>query len=116
MRTIFSEGLQVLPTESGLLGEPHAPGHAFFMGYSVYILRSLPSQKYYVGSTGNMVQRMLFHNELGDGFTSKYRPWEIVYVRECESKVVAQQLERKIKSWKSRVMIGRLLNGEDDLL
>jgi predicted GIY-YIG superfamily endonuclease len=59
---------------------------------------------------------MLFHNELGDGFTSKYRPWEIVYVRECESKVVAQQLERKIKSWKSRVMIGRLLNGEDDLL
>jgi putative endonuclease len=59
---------------------------------------------------------MEFHNRLGNGFTARFRPWEIVFQRMYETKEAAMAAERKIKSWKSRVMIERLVRGESHLL
>ena len=115
---LLTAGLQVRV----LLAERRAPGRnprgyfLFVMGYQVYILRSLAAGKYYIGSTGDLHQRMVFHNSLGKGFTARHRPWEVVYVQECESKTQALAAEQKIKSWKSRVMIERLIHGEESLL
>ncbi|MFB6343545.1 GIY-YIG nuclease family protein [Saccharicrinis sp. FJH62] len=47
--------------------------------YYVYILYSKSADKYYVGSTGNIEQRLYQHNNSAvNKFTSKYRPWELM--------------------------------------
>ena len=82
------------------------------MAYSVYILKSQKNDKYYIGSSENPERRLHYHNTIEKGFTSRYRPWEIVYKNEYETKEQARITERKIKSWKSRKMIERLISGE----
>ena len=85
------------------------------MTYFVYILRSKSADKYYVGSSSDPARRLKFHNSIEKGFTSRYRPWELVYTKEYYSKREAQAVERKIKSWKSKKRIIKLINGEIDI-
>jgi putative endonuclease len=68
------------------------------MIYTVYILLSLNFQKHYTGFTSNLEQRILSHNELGKDWTSKYRPWKIIYTKEFESKKEAMEYEKWLKS------------------
>ena len=83
--------------------------------YNVYILKSQNSGKYYIGSSENPQRRLEFHNSIEKGFTSRYRPWEIVFNKEFSDIHTAQMIERKIKSWKSKIMIEKLLNGMVEL-
>ena len=85
------------------------------MGYSLYILKSRSSTKYYIGTSQNPETRLRYHNTLEKGFTSRYRPWEIVFTKEYPDKQQAQRVERKIKKWKSRIMIERILSGETEI-
>ena len=85
------------------------------MGHSVYILQSVSSGRYYVGSSEDPERRVQFHNSIEKGFTSRYRPWKIVYRCEFEDKELALQAERKVKKWKSRKMLERLIAGEISL-
>jgi putative endonuclease len=81
-----------------------------FMGYFLCILKSKVIDKYYIGSSQNPRLRLSYHNSIEKGFTSRYRPWEIVYEKEFDSKVSAQAAEQKIKKWKSKVMIERIIS------
>lgn len=45
------------------------------MEYCVYVLFSALYEKHYTGYTSDLESRLLTHNELGKGWTSKYRPW-----------------------------------------
>ncbi len=87
-------------------------GFLIYMSYYVYILESETSGSYYVGSSENPEKRLQFHNTLEKGFTSRYRPWRIIFKKEYESKMEALGSERKIKSWKNRKMIERVISGE----
>lgn len=82
------------------------------MEWFLYILKSKVCGKYYVGVSQDPGRRLIFHNTVEKGFTSRYRPWEIVFIKECESKKEALNFEKKIKSWKSRLMIEKVLKGE----
>ena len=82
------------------------------MIYYVYILESQITDKHYIGSSENPDRRVQYHNTIEKGFTSRYRPWEIVFKCGFESKMEAQRAERKIKSWKSRKMIDKVIKGE----
>jgi putative endonuclease len=75
------------------------------MSYTVYILYSASFQKHYTGFTSNLGQRILSHNELGKDWTSKYRPWEIIYFKEFESKKEAIEYEKWLKSGTGRRFI-----------
>ena len=86
-----------------------------FMDYSLYILRSQRNGKYYIGSSKKPVKRVLYHNSIEKGFTSRYRPWKLVYIKKYSAKTLAQAAERRVKSWKSRKMIEKLINGEIDV-
>ena len=86
-----------------------------FMGHHLYILQSKSSSKFYVGISDNPERRLEFHNTIEKGFTSRYRPWEIVFLKEYASKEEALYYERKIKSWKSKLMIEKLLRGEIEI-
>ena len=81
------------------------------MVWWVYILRSVTHDRYYIGQSEDPERRLYFHNTIEKGFTSRYRPWEIVYYRQCETKTEALAFERKIKGWKSKVMLKKLIDG-----
>jgi putative endonuclease len=44
------------------------------------------------------------------GFTGCAPDWDLRWSKEFESKIQALQFERKIKGWKSRLMIERLIS------
>src|SRR5690606_32395551 len=72
------------------------------MKYTVYILYSVNSNKHYTGFTSNLEQRLLSHNEFGKGWTSKYRPWKLVYSKDFESKKEAMSFEQWLKTGSAR--------------
>lgn len=81
-------------------------------GYWLYILKSRTSDKYYIGVSQNPPVKLHYHNNLEKGFTSRYRPWEIVFTKEFPDRQQAQMIEKKIKSWKSRIMVEKIISGE----
>jgi len=79
----------------------------------VYILYSPGSDKYYVGQTADVSQRLQYHNELSTkSYTSRHRPWELRAVLEVPSRGLAMRLERHIKSYKDRGYIRELIESE----
>ncbi len=74
-------------------------GLFYFMGsYWMYILYSETGDRYYIGSSGDPEKRLRFHNSVKKGFTSRYRPWKLVFKKEYPSNGTAQDAERKIES------------------
>ncbi|MDP3830731.1 MAG: GIY-YIG nuclease family protein [Ignavibacteriaceae bacterium] len=78
------------------------------MKYYLYILKSETTDKYYTGISQNPIKRLHYHNTLEKGFTSRYCPWQIVFVKEYDSKEIAATVEKKIKKWKSKKLIIRI--------
>ena len=77
--------------------------------YFVYILHSKSLDKYYIGCTSDLEDRLKKHNSNYGGFTGKRLDWEIRYTEEFPSKIEALKREKEIKSWKSRKMVERLI-------
>jgi putative endonuclease len=65
--------------------------------YSLYILKSESAGRYYVGISSNPCRRLEYHNTFENGYTSRYRPWQIVYFKEYPSKAAAQTTEKTLK-------------------
>ena len=79
--------------------------------YTVYALYSPSHQKIYIGYTSNLEQRLLSHNSLGKkGWTIKFRPWELAYTEEFDTKKEAMRREKQLKSAKGREFIWEVVN------
>ncbi|MBI5662604.1 MAG: GIY-YIG nuclease family protein [Ignavibacterium album] len=85
------------------------------MKYYLYILKSKTSDKYYTGISEDVERRLEFHNTREKGFTSRYRPWEVVFKKEFENKAEAIRAERNVKRWKSKLMIEKLIKQEIEI-
>ncbi len=68
----------------------------------MYILFSQTKNKFYIGFTSNLEERLKRHNQKSKGFTGSINDWEIVYHERFLTKDKATQREKQIKSWKSR--------------
>ena len=81
--------------------------------YYIYILHSIKSDKFYVGHTDNVIQRLDAHNSSDRiTYTSKHRPWKLMAVYECGSgRGEALKIERFIKRQKNRKLIEKLIDG-----
>ena len=81
--------------------------------YYIYILYSEKSDKYYVGHTDDINQRLEGHNTSERiTYTSKHRPWKIMAVYECgNGRGEALKIERFIKRQKNRKLIEKLIAG-----
>ena len=79
--------------------------------FYVYILYSETSDIYYVGSTGNLEDRLKRHNSGRSIFTKPGIPWKLVYKKEFSTKSEACKFEYYVKSQKSRIFIEKLING-----
>jgi putative endonuclease len=79
--------------------------------FTVYALYSPKYDKIYIGYTSNLEQRLLSHNKLGKkGWTIKYRPWEVVFTEEFETKKEAMKREKQLKSAKGRQYVWERVN------
>ncbi len=85
------------------------------MEYYLYILKSTIVDKYYTGISKNPQKRLKYHNTIEKGFTSRYRPWEIVFTKKFKTKAEAISAEKKVKGWKSKIMIEKLIAGEIEI-
>ncbi len=81
------------------------------MEYFLYILHAASADKFYVGISSDPIRRLEFHNAVEKGFTSKYRPWVLVWTQAFSNRIEAGKAERKIKAWKSSVMIQKVISG-----
>lgn len=74
--------------------------------FVVYILWSDSYSKSYIGYTSNLIFRFQSHNLLSKkGWTIKYRPWRVVFVRNFELKREAMLFEKFLKSGVGREWI-----------
>jgi putative endonuclease len=81
-----------------------------FMFYT-YILHSKTLDKYYVGSTNNIEDRIQRHNQGRSTFTKTGIPWELLYFETYQTRSEAYQRELFIKSKKSKSFIAQLVQG-----
>ena len=77
--------------------------------FCLYILRSDKTGRYYVGSTGDLQDRLRRHNSGYSKATKAGVPWQLVYKEQFASKSEACIRELEIKAWKSRVIIEGLI-------
>ncbi|MFD2561032.1 GIY-YIG nuclease family protein [Aquimarina rubra] len=78
--------------------------------FIVYILFSESLNKYYIGHTANLEDRLKRHNQGRSKSTKSGIPWKIVYTETYETKSKAYQREMEIKRQKSKIYIERLIN------
>ena len=64
----------------------------------VYILKSINHDKYYIGITNDVERRIDEHNAGFSNFTSKFKPWTLVYHEAYTSEKLAITRERKLKN------------------
>jgi len=81
------------------------------MIYTVYILFSEKRNRYYIGCTSNVSERIIRHNQKSNGFTGSVNDWELKYKEEFVNKQTAYHRELEIKKWKSRKKIEQLILG-----
>jgi putative endonuclease len=79
------------------------------MSYSLYILQSTISGKYYIGTTGDLDDGLKRHNAGRSKATASGRPWDLVYSEAYETRSEAVQRERQLKNWKSHTNLERLV-------
>ena len=79
------------------------------MAFSVYIMQSQTSGRYYVGSTQDVEARLARHNQGRSSYTKAQRPWTLVHTEQFENRAEALARETEIKNRKSRKFIEKLV-------
>ena len=79
------------------------------MPYSVYIIQSEKDGSYYVGSTGNLEDRIKRHNQGRSLYTKAKRPWQLVYHEKHPDRSSAVKRENEIKGKKRKSYIQEMV-------
>ncbi|GAB4301886.1 MAG: hypothetical protein Kow0068_24730 [Marinilabiliales bacterium] len=68
------------------------------MCYTVYILESKQSGRYYIGQTKDLAKRLSEHNRGRCKSTRSGIPWDVIYTEVYESRELAYNQEKRIKN------------------
>jgi len=77
--------------------------------YTVYILQSIKTGRYYIGSTNNLERRLLEHTCNKTKSLKGKAPFKVVYTEMCPSCSAARRRELEIKSYKGGNSFKQLL-------
>jgi len=77
--------------------------------YFVYIIYSPKLDKYYIGFTADIKDRLDKHNRKSKGFSNLGRPWQLVYSKCFDTKHDAMSREKQLKGWKNKERIVALI-------
>ena len=75
----------------------------------VYILQSLKNGKYYIGSTLDLKRRLEQHNSGWEHTGKTLGPFELKFSQEFSSIDLARRIERKLKTFKRRDYIKKIV-------
>lgn len=78
--------------------------------FAAYVLESLKTGKYYIGSTADLKKRIVAHNEGRSRFTKSGIPWRLVYHEAFKSRSEAMMREKRIKSYKGGEAFKKLIH------
>lgn len=72
-----------------------------------YIVYSKSLNKFYIGESENLNQRLELHNSgfFKGSYTSKVSDWELFYYIKCSSRKQARAIENHVKKMKSKKYI-----------
>jgi putative endonuclease len=78
--------------------------------FSVYILKSSKLNRFYIGTTDDVQNRIIEHNSMAfkNAFTSRGVPWVLILSIDNLSSDQAYKIERHIKKMKSKKYIESL--------
>jgi putative endonuclease len=79
--------------------------------YTVYVLRSQATNRFYTGLTSDLNARLMQHNSDLSRSTKHRGPWCLVHKEEFESLSEAARRERYLKSGHGRDKLRRILLG-----
>jgi putative endonuclease len=77
--------------------------------YTVYIIYSQKIDKYYIGFSSNVPERLCKHNRNSKGFSNIGKPWVLVYQESFKNKKDAMTRESQLKKWKNRERLESLI-------
>ncbi len=66
--------------------------------FTVYVLKSLEKDWFYVGQSNNLLRRLEHHNRGYNRSTKAYRPFELVLTEEFATRDLARKREKELKS------------------
>ena len=69
--------------------------------YSVYVLWSPACRRFYIGASECVSNRLEQHNNGLSRWTSRYRPWTLVYTQQFPNYAEARKFENKLKKQKA---------------
>jgi putative endonuclease len=78
--------------------------------FYVYILYSSSADKYYVGQTENLEDRLFRHKNSGSVYTKFVKDWKLVYSESFSTRSEALKRETEIKNKKNRKYIEYIIN------
>lgn len=67
-------------------------------GYYVYILWSPSADRFYIGQTAEIKERVGRHNKGFESSTAPYAPWTLLWTDIKENRAEAMKLEAKLKN------------------
>ena len=82
------------------------------MNYFVYILYSVSLDRYFVGQTSNLEDRLKRHNEGKSKYTKSGIPWKLKYKESFNTRSEVMAREKKIKSSESREQLRRYIESD----
>ena len=77
--------------------------------FTTYIIQSIKTKKYYIGSTSNIEKRLIHHNEGLTRSTKNKGPYKIIYMEEYNIRGEALKREKTIKRYKGGQAFKKLL-------
>ncbi|MBL7740028.1 MAG: GIY-YIG nuclease family protein [Chitinophagaceae bacterium] len=92
-------------SDPGHKGPDEISGPFVLMCFFVYVLYSEAFDKFYVGQTNDIENRLARHNSGSVQATQPYRPWVLKWYVEKDSRAEAMKLEKKLKNLSKQKLI-----------
>jgi putative endonuclease len=81
--------------------------------FYVYLIQSEVDSSFYIGYTSNLELRLKQHNNGETIYSSRKKPWFLVYSEVFENKTLALKRERFLKKQKNRDFYYQLIKSLD---
>ncbi len=69
--------------------------------FYVYVLKSVQYDRFYIGQTKNIDERLDWHNSPRARWTKRFQPWELVHQEEFATRSDAMIREKELKALKN---------------
>ena len=73
--------------------------------FYTYVLESLISGRFYIGSTQDVSERLNRHNGNKEKSTRNRGPWKLLHQKSFATRSEAVRLELQLKKWKNKTRI-----------